>query len=84
MRNRQMHVKFKLVIIFVILSLSLNGCVSFYGRRAFAHKALQGANPILEEYRTYINNDTNLNTEDKRIRLRTADEFENFLKEGAK
>jgi len=79
-----MHNKFKLLIIFIMLSLALNGCVSFYGRKTFAEKAIKGSENILGEYRRYVNEDMKLKSEDKQLRLRTADEFENFLKEGAK
>ena len=58
-------------------------CAFFYGRRTFAHKVLEGAEDILRDYRKYLINDAKLNSEYKRLRLRTADEFENFLKEGA-
>jgi len=78
----------KLAIILIFLmcfSISvLSGCISLYGRRTFAQKALEGAHPILKEYRIYIDKDPNLGADDKRIRLRTAEEFENFLKEGSK
>ncbi|MBP7795230.1 MAG: hypothetical protein KA059_00415 [Elusimicrobiales bacterium] len=82
MGGKQMRNKFNLLITFIVLSLVLNGCI--YGRRTFAQKTLKGSENILGEYRKYVNEDMKLNTDDKRFRLGTADEFENFLKEGAK
>lgn len=79
-----MRNKITYAVILIYLLSTLTGCVSLYGRKTFAQKALEGTKPILSEYRLYISNDPNLNSEEKNIRLRTADELENFLKEGAR
>lgn len=71
--------KTKITLILALFLLS--GC---YTRRRFAEKAIEISQPILEDYREYLNKDTELPEDSRRIRARTVDKFESFLKEGTR
>jgi len=64
---------FMILLIFVVGGCSVN--------KEFV-KAVDGyTKVILPEYKDYISNDTNLNEDTKRIRLQTADKFQELVNE---
>ena len=64
---------FMILLIFVVGGCSVN--------KEFV-KAVDGyTKVILPEYKDYISNDTNLNENTKRIRLQTADKFQELVNE---
>ena len=64
---------FMILLVFVVAGCSVN--------KEFV-KGVDGyAKVILPEYKDYISNDTNLNEDTKRIRLQTADKFQELVNE---
>lgn len=71
----------KIIRTITVLSiLSLGGC---YSRQRFAKVALESSQPILKDYRRYLDADASLGDERRKLRKDTVDGFEEFLKEGA-
>jgi len=76
-------VKARVMVVTMALAMALSGCALLSGRREFAHRAASGAEPILSEYRGYVDSDSKLDVDAKRMRQRLVDEFEAYLKEGS-
>ena len=66
------------------LATQLTGCASLCDRRDFAAKAGRAAEPVLRDFRGYVDKDSTLADDEKRMRHRLADELNNYLKEGAR
>jgi len=66
----------KRVLVSISLSVFILGC----SLNSEFVKAVEGyANVVLPEYRTYIEKDTNLDDNTKRIRIQTADKFQELI-----
>lgn len=66
------------------LATQLTGCASLCDRRDFATRAARAAEPVLHDFRGYVDKDATLADDEKRMRHRLASELDNYLKEGAK
>lgn len=73
-----------IVVAPVLLAYALSGCAALSDRRQFAGHVSEGSAPILKGYRACIQKDVTLNDDDKRMRLRLADEFDKYVQEGQK
>lgn len=72
------------VVLPVLLAASLSACAGLSDRRQFAGHVAESSAPILKGYRACIQKDGALNDDDKRMRLRLADEFDKYVQEGQK
>lgn len=64
---------FMILLVFVVGGCSVN--------KEFVRSVDGYTKVILPEYKDYISNDTNLNEDTKRIRLQTADKFQELVNE---
>lgn len=71
-------------ILLLFLCFSLVGCASMNAKRQFAVGANKYAKQILPEYKSYIDKDAELDDDSKRIRKKTADDFQFYIEEGIK
>lgn len=76
--------KNKVIVLGLFLSLLTVGCASMNAKKQFAGGANGYAKQILPEYKEYIDKDAELDSDSKRIRKKTADDFQSYIDEGIK
>jgi len=72
------------VMMLVFASTMVSGCAAFGGRRQFAQHVAEGSAPILKGYRSCVAKDASLTDDEKKMRVRLADEFDKYVTEGTK
>lgn len=63
----------------LLIAATIVACSGCYTNRSFI-KAVDGyTRAILPEYRNYVQNDSNLDSDSKRIRIQTAEQFQKLV-----
>ncbi len=78
------RLKTTVVITVALASQLLTGCAGLNDRKQFAGHVVVGAAPILKGYRSCVQKEQTLTEDEKRMRLRLADEFERYIEGGSK